>query len=107
MELEEEVTRQIAHSSELEYVKLRFEEVTPCFDLPDTLVDDSAAFSTQEAQDCLDNALKLPKRKCDLLINVRKYEKVLTNDGPQGQTAYSECKAICNSECSSKKPKYY
>ena len=80
-ELEEEVTRQIANSSKIEYVKLSFEEITTCFDLLDTLADDLAAFSTQEAQDCLNTASTLRKRKCDLLINVRKYEKVLTNNG--------------------------
>ena len=80
-ELEEEVTRQIANSSEIDYVKLSFEEITTCFDLLDTLADDLAAFSTQEAQDCLNTASTLQKRKCDLLINVRKYEKVSTNDG--------------------------
>ena len=80
-ELEEEVTRQIANSSEIEYFKLSFQEITTCFDLLDTLADDLAAFSTQEAQDCLNTASTLRKRKCDLLINVRKYEKVLTNDG--------------------------
>ena len=80
-ELEEEVTRQIANSSKIEYVKLNFQEITTCFDLLDTLADDLAAFSTQEAQDCLNTASTLRKRKCDLLINVRKYENVLTNDG--------------------------
>ena len=75
-ELEEEVTRQIANSSKIEYVKLSFEEITTYFDLLDTLADDLAAFSTQEAQECLNTASTLRKRKCDLLINVRKNEKV-------------------------------
>ena len=81
VELEEEVTKQIANSSKNEKVKLSFQEITTCFDLLDALADDLAACSTQEAQDCLNTASKLRKRKCDLLINVRKYEKVLTNDG--------------------------
>ena len=80
-QLEEEVTRQIANSSEIEYLKLSFEEIITCFDLLDTLAVDLAAFSTQEAPDCLNTASTLRKRNCDLLINVRKNEKVLKNDG--------------------------
>ena len=76
--VEEEVMRQIANSSEIEYVKLCFEEITTGFDL---LADDLDAFSSQEAQDCLNTASTLRKRKCYLLINDRKNEKVLTNDG--------------------------
>ena len=52
-ELEEEVAMQIANSSEIEYVKLSFEEITTCFGLLDTLADDLAAFSTQEASTLL------------------------------------------------------
>ena len=54
---EEEVTRQIANSSNIEYVKFSFEEVITGFDLLDKLADGLAAFSTQEAQNCLDNEL--------------------------------------------------
>ena len=102
-ELEEEVTRQIANSSKIEYVKLSFEGITTCFDLLDTLADDLAAFSSQEAQDCLNTASTLRKRKSDLLINVIKYEKVLTNDG----SVSTRSRHICNSQCTSKKLKYY
>ena len=58
-ELEEEVMMQIANSSKIEYVKLSFEEITTCFDLLDTVADDLAMFSTQEAQDCLNTASML------------------------------------------------
>ena len=91
-ELEKEVTRQIANLSKIEFVKLSYEEVITCFDLLDTLADDLAAFSTQEAQNCLDTASTLRKRKCDLLINVGKYEKVLTNDGSVSTSSNSPLK---------------
>ena len=94
--LDEEVTKQTANSSKIEYFKLSFGEVNTCFDLFDKPADELAAFSTQEAHDCLDTASTQRKRKCNLLINVKKYEKVSTNDGSvsTSRRAHSECKAI-------------
>ena len=81
VELEVKVTRQIVSSSKIAYVRLSFEEVTTCFDLLNELADELATFFNQEAQDSLDTASTLRKRKCDLLITSKKNEKVLTNDG--------------------------